>query len=319
MSAGVTDVVAVLTGGPSGGVVRRMLTALAAIVAIAAFGAAPAGAAGWVSWNGPYGPVYEGVRYGSASMEHMTVYASQTPGSPVVMLVHGGGWRSRDSLGTFEPEALDLQRSGFTVFNVQYPVDSLSTPAFPLEPEAIEAATQWARGHAALFDADATKTVLVGGSAGAHLVLVAMEQLNAAAPGTVRSVVALSAPTDFPKLTAGIQDGEITHESFIASVREALGEEMSGASRTFASIAGAQQFETAWSPALNVSHATCAPTLLFNSSAELIPLSEAQEMSSQLQSASCPTTLQVVPGTRHAFAYWESVSPQVIAFIKATA
>jgi acetyl esterase/lipase len=38
-------------------------------------------------------PIYWGVSYGPSPSETATVFAQSHPGAPVVVLVHGGGWR----------------------------------------------------------------------------------------------------------------------------------------------------------------------------------------------------------------------------------
>lgn len=71
-----------------------------------------------------------------------------------------------------------------------------------------------------------------------------------------------------------------------------------------------------WSPALNIPTSNCPAWLLFNSEAELIPLSQAEEMYANLLNANCSATLDVVPGTRHAFAYFRDVENTIFSFIR---
>jgi len=251
--------------------------------------------------------VYESISYGPSENEVANVYASATPNSPIVVLVHGGGWRKQGALGKFELPSKSLQGAGFTVVEINYDQDSRTTPAFPLEPNEVAAATRWAIAHAGMYNGNPSKLFLLGGSAGAHLVDLVGQELNAASPGTVRAVVSLSAPTNFVALMPLLEENSITNEDFNLSVHRALGigEEtplpMSYAER--------------WSPALQVSGRTCPAYMLFNGTEEFIPLSQAQDLDANLVAAKCNVTLSLVPGGEHAFMYFHRVKAQVIAYL----
>ncbi len=253
--------------------------------------------------------IYESLSYGPSANEVANVYPSATPNSPIVVLVHGGGWRKQGALGKFELPSKSLQAAGFTVVEINYDQDSRTVPAFPLEPNEVASAARWAISHAASFSGDPSELFLLGGSAGANLVDLVGEELNAAAPGTVRAVVSLSAPTNFVNLMPMLEENTITNEDFNLSVHRALGigEEAP------LPVSYAER----WSPSLQVSAKTCPAFLIFNSAEELIPLSQAQDLYGKLSSARCNATLNVVPGTEHAFLYFHRVKSQVIAFLRA--
>jgi arylformamidase len=122
--------------------------------------------------------------------------------APVVVWVHGGGWVVGDKAGT--GAKLDLFRDlGAAVVSVNYRlapplgVDAAAGGVqHPAQAEDVAAAVAWVAGHAAAFGADPSRIVLVGHSAGGHLVsLVGADPsyLRAAAVprGSVRCVVAL--------------------------------------------------------------------------------------------------------------------------------
>jgi acetyl esterase/lipase len=253
-------------------------------------------------------PALEYLQYGPGSQQVASVYPSAKAGSPLVILVHGGGWRKQGALGRLELEALSLQREDFTVVEVNY--DQIS-PAFPLESNDIAAATRWAIANAAAFNADPANVTLLGGSAGGQLVAVAAEQLDAAYPGTVDAVVTLSGPTDFVSLIPMLGSDTLDNESFDKSVHLALGWPML---TSFA--ASTHSYAETWSPALHTPKSNCPHWLIFNSEAEFIPLVQAKEMYSNLTAAGCQATLNVVPGTEHAFAYFHRVKPQIFSFIR---
>ncbi|MEZ4298506.1 MAG: alpha/beta hydrolase fold domain-containing protein [Polyangiaceae bacterium] len=86
---------------------------------------------------------------------------------PVVMYVHGGGFRilSKDSHWSM---ALSFARRGYVVFNINYRL--APQHRFPAAVEDAAAALLWVREHAREYGGDPEKLVLAGESAGANLV-----------------------------------------------------------------------------------------------------------------------------------------------------
>jgi acetyl esterase/lipase len=88
--------------------------------------------------------------------------------TPVVMMIHGGGWL----FGTKEDSVLYLLpylQMGFAVVNVEYRMGSVS-----LAPAAVEdclCALHWIGRNAKKYAFDPGKVVITGGSAGGHLAL----------------------------------------------------------------------------------------------------------------------------------------------------
>jgi acetyl esterase/lipase len=91
-----------------------------------------------------------------------------TQPTPVVVVIHGGGWIA----GTKEErvfEVLPYLQMGFAAVNVEYRMAQVS-----LAPAAVEdcrCALHWVFANAKRFNFDPTRVVLQGGSAGGHLVL----------------------------------------------------------------------------------------------------------------------------------------------------
>jgi acetyl esterase/lipase len=88
--------------------------------------------------------------------------------TPVVMMIHGGGWL----FGSKEDSVLYLLpylQMGFAVVNVEYRMGSVS-----LAPAAVEdclCALHWIGRNAKKYAFDLSKVVITGGSAGGHLAL----------------------------------------------------------------------------------------------------------------------------------------------------
>jgi acetyl esterase len=85
---------------------------------------------------------------------------------PVVMYVHGGGFRflSKDTHWLF---GLAYARRGYLVLNVNYHL--APRHPFPAAAEDVSAAFQWLAEHGARLGADLSRVVVAGESAGANL------------------------------------------------------------------------------------------------------------------------------------------------------
>ena len=105
-------------------------------------------------------------------------------GSGLVVLVHGGFWRSEWALDTMESLAVDLARRGFNTWNLEY--RRLGTGGgWPASAHDVLTALEFVPR---LTPANATATV-IGHSAGGHLALWAAARSQ---PGVVASVVGLA-------------------------------------------------------------------------------------------------------------------------------
>jgi predicted alpha/beta hydrolase family esterase len=226
----------------------------------------------------------EHVSYGPNPADWQSIYPAESPGAPTVLLAPEGGWHEV-GFGALKPEAANL---------LHYPVDSLTEPAFPLEPEAIRLAAEWAKANGTAYNANPRNVVLVGGSAGGQLVTIVGEKLLP--PGSVQGIVSLSGPMN---LVARAE--EEAH-----SLMKALG------CPTFAECSETLGHE--WSPVDNVK--SCIPMLLFGSETDKVPLSQQEEMVAAMDDAGCPVTLVVEP-KGHAFAYRARANPLIFAFIRA--
>jgi len=86
----------------------------------------------------------------------------------VVILVHGGGWEAGDKRTYIGPWFTTLTEAGIPWFTINYRL--APTDPHPAAVEDIEAAVQWLRSHAKEYHVDPSKIVLMGESAGGHLV-----------------------------------------------------------------------------------------------------------------------------------------------------
>lgn len=134
---------------------RRTLLGLAAALALpAALAAGPALAA-------------DEIAYGPDPLQRLDVYpAAGLKQAPVLIFVHGGGWRRGDKkmVGTLVDYAV---RHGLLLVSVNYRL----SPAVDAGGGAqdVAAAVAWVKANAARYGADPSRVFLSGHSAGAHL------------------------------------------------------------------------------------------------------------------------------------------------------
>jgi acetyl esterase/lipase len=127
------------------------------------------------------------------------------PPRPIVLFIHGGGWRHGDKSNVGAKPAAFVSR-GYLFASVGYRLDSSVTPRG--QGADVAAAVAWLHEHAREYGGDGDTIFLIGHSAGAHLAaLVGTDERLLArhrlAPGTLAGVVLLDgAGYDVPRQMA---------------------------------------------------------------------------------------------------------------------
>ncbi len=131
---------------------------------------------GWESWLVRYTEDSEvtrqsiecalNVSYGPTLDEHLDIFPSAIPGSPMLVFIHGGYWRALSSKET-NFLARKFVEQGITVAHVNY---SLCPGVSITEiTRQCRAAVAWLHHHAAEYNGDANRIFVSGHSAGGHL------------------------------------------------------------------------------------------------------------------------------------------------------
>jgi len=118
--------------------------------------------------------VQRDIAYGNDPKQRYDVYlpARMQPGAPILFMVHGGGWRRGDkaSPGVVGNKAAHWLNQGFVFVSTN---NRLVPEANPMQQaEDVAAAIASVQQHAGQWGADPGKTILMGHSAGAHLVML---------------------------------------------------------------------------------------------------------------------------------------------------
>lgn len=118
-------------------------------------------------------------------------------GRPVVLALHGGGWR-RYSKDEFGPRAAVLARSGYVVVAPNYTLSAPRKASWPANFQDVQAAVRWVRNNAARYGIDSGRVAAIGESAGGHLaeLLGARSNRLDRSGSNLQAVVALAGPSD---------------------------------------------------------------------------------------------------------------------------
>jgi acetyl esterase/lipase len=149
--------------------------------------------------------VVRDVAYGADARQRMDVYLPQrASGAPVIFMVHGGGWRTGDkgARSVIDNKVARWVARGFIFVSAGYRMLPDTAPLDQARDVARAIAT--AQEKAASWGGDATKFIVMGHSAGAHLAaLLAASSTSARDAGTkpwLGTVLLDSAALDVPSL-----------------------------------------------------------------------------------------------------------------------
>jgi acetyl esterase/lipase len=116
-------------------------------------------------------PMARDVSYGADPAERLDAYAQRgLDHAPVLIMVHGGGWsrgdKAMDNIVT--NKASRWVPMGIVFISINYPMLPAANPL--QQAQYVARAIAYIRAHAAQWGGDSTQVVLMGHSAGAHLV-----------------------------------------------------------------------------------------------------------------------------------------------------
>lgn len=240
---------------------------------------------------------------------------------PVLIIVHGGGWSTGDKQGE-APFAAAMASEGFVTVNVNYTLSSPTSPGYPDQVQEIQQAIKWTIAHARQYGGDPSRIGMVGFSAGAYLSAMAA-LLDSNLPGhPIKAVVTLSAPFDFMTIQTMLEQ-RVSMCGYAPSCpqdKQDPPQDTLSAFRTMYDFLGCPTGKCSsklLSEASPISHVTAGapPFLIFNSSDELIPQSQATDMAAALKHAGVSEQVHIIPGNRHGEAYLPDVNGTILTYL----
>jgi acetyl esterase/lipase len=201
---------------------------------------------------------------------------------PVVLWVHGGGWRAGDKAGG---PAVFLATKGFAVASMNYRFSQHAV--FPAQIHDCKAAVRWLRANSGKYSLDPARIGAWGSSAGGHLVallgttngLKDLEGTDGAVDQSsdVQAVVDWFGPTDL--LTVGAKD---TRSELIGGDQAANPEKAKRAS-----------------PMTYVSAKACPMLIMHGDKDKTVPISQSETFARALKEAGANASFVSVPGAAH--------------------
>ncbi len=113
---------------------------------------------------------------------------------PLVVLVHGGGWRSGDRR-EFAPLAARLAARGFAAATIDYRLSGQAL--YPAAIDDVKQSILWLKEHAAQYGIDPGRVAVAGGSAGGQIA-----SLVGVRSGLVQAIVNIDGLSDFTSAEA---------------------------------------------------------------------------------------------------------------------
>lgn len=204
---------------------------------------------------------------------YLSVYIPKNIEKPVPLLlfVHGGGW-SGGKKEDYLTYLLSFAEKGYVTATVSYRLSGTAT--YPAARDDVRDAVNWLYTHSNDYGYDKNKIAIIGGSAGAHLALLAAYS-EQESNHKIKAVVDLYGPVDLTTEYARTQP-DVT--SFIGKSYESAPLIYKEASPLF--------YITKNSP----------PTLIFHGTSDtLVPISQSDDLHTKLDSLHVPNTYYRLP------------------------
>ncbi len=223
----------------------------------------------------------------AGTAERLNVYspAGQPPagGWPVIVAIHGGGWRRLDKTGYGDRIASAFVPNGYVVVAPNYVLSAPGRPSWPRNLEDVRAAVGWVRSSAAALRINPDQVVAMGESAGGNLAELLGTDPGPPGPGgvstQVQAVIAFSAPSDLPALYVQSRWAGRAAAQFLGGTPQQVPQEFAAAS-----------------PIDHVAPGDPPMFLVHGREDPLVPVDQSRMLAAALQGAGVPVQLVLVHG-----------------------
>ncbi|HYR59251.1 MAG TPA: alpha/beta hydrolase [Chthoniobacteraceae bacterium] len=230
---------------------------------------------------------------GGHPAQKLDLYLPAKPGGPLLVWIHGGGWRSGSKAN---PPGLAMVAQGYNVASLEYRFSQ--DAIFPAQIEDCKAAIRWLRAHATEYGYDPKRVGVWGASAGGHLTaLLAVTGNvrdfdvgeNLGQSSAIQCGLDWFGPADFPAYDPELPTPMVKRENPDSVLAQLFGGPIS------------QHLELAkrGSPVTWVTK-DAAPLLIMQGTKDpLVPLEQSQRLYDKLKAAGADATLDVIEGAGH--------------------
>ena len=217
-------------------------------------------------------------QYGTRCLK-LDLYRPQGSRLPVVVFVHGGGWKA-GFRSEFVPMALRLAQHGYAAVTVSYRLSGEAR--YPASVQDVQAAVRWVREHAGEYGLDPQRIALAGGSAGGQIA-----SLAGVTGDGVKAIINIDGLSDFTSALA------LKHEDDPAKNPSSAG----------AWFGGRYAEQTAlWREASPIRYVRPGmPPILFIGSGQPRFSAGREEMMAKMAEAGVASDKLVLPGIPHSF------------------
>jgi acetyl esterase/lipase len=158
------------------------------------------------------------IRYGTQRVQKLDLFRPKGRGPfPVIVWVHGGGWRSGDRKQIAGFVRRQWSR-GYAVASIEYHLATPTRASFLPAVRDVKTAVRWVKAHAGKYGLRGDKIILAGGSSGGYLAAfaavtagafepVCLELDAAAEDSTVAGVANFAGPADLRAFVNDTPDG----------------------------------------------------------------------------------------------------------------
>jgi acetyl esterase/lipase len=247
---------------------------------------------------------------GSARLADLYIPAVLSGRTPVVVWLHGGGWRFGDRRLAPDLRAFS-QQSQLAVVSIDYRLSDEVN--FPAPVEDVKTAVRWVRSVADRFGLQGDRIGLWGSSAGGHLAACAalstenefLANEHPEYPSTVQAVVDGYGPTNFGRIDADrsmVSTGGRDAESVAIGNVLPAGDPESFESRLLGTPVGSSPREVELADPVHYLHGRCAPFLILHGKADsLIPCGQSRYLFEALCAVGGDATLVLFENLKHGF------------------
>jgi len=229
---------------------------------------------------------------------------------PLVIYVHGGGWKAGDKRSAPIGEFIDR---GFAVASLNYRLSQHAT--FPAQIDDCQAAVRWLRDHAKQYQIDPDRFAAFGKSAGGHLVCLlgtlgdrGADEARSPAPTSsrVQAVCSWYGPTELLSMNQQSgPDSQIDHDDKNSPESRLVG----GPLQQNGELARSA------SPLEHVTADDASFLLMHGNRDRLVPWQQSEKLHQVLKSAGLRSRLLIIDGAGHGFDHKQQL-PAVIDFFE---